>query len=177
MRHLTAFALVIAFAAAPAAQPPAAAQTAPEPAAAVKTTTVAMLGKLLDQADLDYDTEENDRIRLLYKFTDGRSQLVFLQPLSDLREVGIVEIYSPVMRIETATVPAALATRLLEATGAQKIAYFGIEDVDDKRWVFAYHNLPTAGLTAKSLAAVLITVAEIADEMEKEQLGASKDEF
>ena len=173
MRHLTAFALVVAFAAVLAV--PAVAQEPETPRAT--TTTAAALGKLLEEAGLDFESEENDRLRLLYKFTDGRSQLVFLQPLSDLREVGIVEIYSPVMRIETATVPAALATRLLEATGGQKIAYFGIEDVDDKPWVFAYHNLPTTGLSSKSLAAVLITVAEIADEMEKEQLGAAKDEF
>jgi hypothetical protein len=140
------------------------------------TTTVAALTKLLEQADLDYEVED-DRIKLLYKFTDGRSQLVFLTPMSDLREVGLVEIYSPVMRLESGTIPAALGKRLLEATGSQKIAYFGVEDVEGTPWVFGYHNLPTAGLTAKPLAAVLITVAEIADEMEKEQLGTAKDEF
>ena len=140
------------------------------------TTTLDSLTKLLDQADLDYDLED-DRIKMLYEFTDGRSQLVFLTPMSDLREVGLVEIYSPVMRLESGTVPAALGKRLLEASGTQKIAYFGIEDVEGKPWVFGYHNLPTLGLNAKSLAAVLITVAEIADEMEKEQLGAAKDEF
>ena len=172
MRHLTALALVAAFAAALAVQPAAAQDTQ-----RTTTTTAAMLGKLLDQADLEYEVEEGDRIKLLYKFTDGRSQLLFLQPLSDLREVGIVEVYSPVMRLDNATVPAALGTRLLEATGSQKIAYFGVEDVEGKPWVFCYHNLPTSGLSSKSLAAVLITVAEIADEMEKEQLGASQDEF
>jgi hypothetical protein len=114
---------------------------------------------------------------MLYEFTDGRSQLVFLTPMSDLREVGLVEIYSPVMRLESGTVPAALGKRLLEATGSQKIAYFGIEDVEGKPWVFGYHNLPTSGLNPQALAAVLITVAEIADEMEKEQLGSAKDEF
>ena len=180
MRHLTArltaAALVAAFAATAAA--PAAAQ-APAPTATPRptSTNAAMLTKLLDEADLEYEVEENDRIRLLYEFTDGRSQMLFLQPLSDLREVGIVEVYSPVMRLDNSTVPAALGTRLLEATGSQKIAYFGVEDVEGKPWVFCYHNLPTTGLTSKSLAAVLITVAEIADEMEKEQLGAAKDEF
>jgi hypothetical protein len=140
------------------------------------TTTLDSLGKLLKGADLEYEVE-NDRIKMLYKFTDGRSQLVFLTPMSDLREVGLVEIYSPVMRLEGSAAPAALANRLLEATGSQKVAYFGVEDVEGKPWVFAYHNLPTLGLTSKSLAAILITVAEIADEMEKEQLGAAKDEF
>jgi hypothetical protein len=140
------------------------------------TTTLPSLTKLLDQADLDYEIED-DRIKMLYEFTDGRSQLVFLTPMSDLREVGLVEIYSPVMRLESGTVPAALGKRLLEATGSQKVAYFGIEDVEGKPWVFGYHNLPTNGLTPKSLAAILITVAEIADEMEKEQLGTAKDEF
>lgn len=139
------------------------------------TTTIDSLKKLLDQADLDYEVED-DRIKMLYEFTDGRSQLVFLTPMSDLRDVGLVEIYSPVMRLESG-VPAALGKRLLEATGSQKIVYFGIEDVEGKPWVFGYHNLPTHGLSPKSLAAVLITVAEIADEMEKEQLGAAKDEF
>ena len=140
------------------------------------TTTLPSLTKLLDQADLDYEVED-DRIKMLYEFTDGRSQLVFLTPMSDLREVGLVEIYSPVMRLESGTVPAALGKRLLEATGSQKVAYFGIEDVEGKPWVFGYHNLPTHGLTPKALAAILITVAEIADEMEKEQLGSAKDEF
>ena len=140
------------------------------------TTTLDSIAKLLDQADLDYERED-ERIKMLYEFTDGRSQLVFLTPMSDLREVGLVEIYSPVMRLESGTVPAALGKRLLEATGSQKIAYFGIEDVEGTPWVFGYHNLPTNGLNPKSLAAVLITVAEIADEMEKEQLGSAKDEF
>jgi hypothetical protein len=171
MRQLTALALALAVTAAVAAPAAAAEQ------ARVTTTTAAMLGKLLEQADLDYEVEDGGRIKMLYEFTDGRSQLIFLQPLSDLREVGIVEVYSPVMRLEAATVPAALGTRLLEATGSQKIAYFGVEDVEGKPWVFCYHNMPTSGLTSKSLAAVLITVAEIADEMEKEQLGAAKDEF
>jgi hypothetical protein len=170
MRHLTAFALVVA-ATACAFAPAGAAEER------TLTTTTAMLGKLLDQADLDYELDDDDRLRLLYKFSDGRSQLIFLTPMSDLREVGLVEIYSPVMRLDTATVPAALGTRLLEATGGQKIGYFGVEDVEGKPWVFCYHSLPTHGLSSKSLAAVLITVAEIADEMEKEQLGAAKDEF
>ena len=140
------------------------------------TTTLSSITKLLEQADLDYEIED-DRVKMLYEFTDGRSQLVFLTPMSDLREVGLVEIYSPVMRLESGTVPAALGKRLLEATGGQKIVYFGIEDVEGKPWVFGYHNLPTDGLNSKALAAVLITVAEISDEMEKEQLGAAKDEF
>lgn len=139
------------------------------------TTTLSSLERLLKEADLEYELDD-DRIEMLYKFTDGRSQLVFLTPMSDLREVGLVEIYSPVMRLE-GNAPAALGNRLLEASGSQKIAYFGVEDVEGKPWVFCYHNLPTQGLTSKSLAAVLITVAEIADEMEKEQLGAAKDEF
>jgi hypothetical protein len=140
------------------------------------TTTIASIEKLLKDADLEYEVED-DRIKMLYRFTDGRSQLIFLTPMSDLREVGLVEIYSPVMRLDGATAPAALGNRLLEASGTQKIAYFGVEDVEGKPWVFAYHNLPTLGLSPKALAAVLITVAEIADEMEKEQLGAAKDEF
>jgi hypothetical protein len=139
------------------------------------TTTLASLERLLKEADLEYEVDD-DRIKMLYEFTDGRSQLIFLTPMSDLREIGLVEIYSPVMRLDGKP-PAALGSRLLEATGSQKLAYFGIEDVEGKPWVFCYHNLPTHGLTAKALDAVLITVAEIADEMEKEQLGSSKDEF
>jgi hypothetical protein len=167
-RHLSALALLVACLLAPASL---AAQDEKK-----TTTTLDALGKLLKGADLEYEVE-NDRIKMLYKFTDGRSQLIFLTPMTDLREVGLVEIYSPVMRLDGSAAPAALGNRLLEATGSQKIAYFGVEDVEGKPWVFAYHNLPTPGLTSKSLAAILITVAEIADEMEKEQLGAAKDEF
>lgn len=175
MRTLTALVLAAALLA-PAAL--AAQEAAARPTAAATTsTTIAQLTKLLDDADLEYDVEEGERIKLLYRFTDGRSQLVFLTPMSDLRDVGLVEIYSPVMRLESATVPAALGARLLEATGSQKVAYFGVEDVEGKPWVFCYHNLPSQGLAAKSLSAILLTVAEIADEMEKEQLGASQDEF
>ncbi len=174
MRYVAAFALAAVMAASTAVYA-ATSNAAAEPAK-VTTASAAALGKLLDEAKLDYDKQDGGRLKLLYKFTDGRSQLVFLQPMSDIREVGVVEIYSPVMRLE-GPATAALGKRLLEANGSQKLGYFGIEDVEGKPWVFCYHNLPTTGLTAKNLAATLITVAELADEMEKEQLGAAKDEF
>jgi hypothetical protein len=139
------------------------------------TATPAMLGKLLDKEKLTYQ-QDDDRLRRTYSFTDGRSQQVFLQPQSDTRDVGIVEIYSWVMEIKGNLTPA-LAKRLLQVNGEQKLGYFGIEEVEGKTYVFCYHNLPTEGLTSKSLAAALISVAEMADEMEKEQLGASSDEY
>ena len=139
------------------------------------TATPAMLGKLLDKEKLTYQQDE-DRLRRTYSFTDGRSQQVFLQPQSDVREVGVVEIYSWVMELKGSVSPA-LAKRLLEENGSQKLGYFGIEEVDGKQYVFCYHNLPTAGLTSKSLAATMISIAEMADEMEKEQLGDKSDEY
>ena len=139
------------------------------------SATPAMLGKLLDKEKLTYQQDE-DRLRRTYSFTDGRSQQVFLQPQSDIREVGVVEIYSWVMEVKGNLTPA-LAKRLLEVNGEQKLGYFGIEEVEKKTYVFCYHNLPTEGLTSKALAATLISVAEMADEMEKEQLGASSDEY
>ena len=139
------------------------------------STTAEMLGKLLDKEKLSYQKDE-DRLRRTYSFTDSRSQQVFLQPQSDMREVGIVEVYSWVMEVKGNLTPA-LAKRLLEVNGEQKLGYFGIEEVDGKTYVFCYHNLPTEGLTSKALAATLISVAEMADEMEKEQLGASSDEY
>lgn len=172
MRNLT----VVAFAAvlgAAAALP----VSASDPPAETKTTaSPALLAKLLGEADLEFEKDEGDRLKLVYRFSDGRSHLVFLQPMSDVREVGVVEIYAPVMRL-SGSPSAGLSKALLEANGSQKLGYFGIEDVEGKPWVFCYHNLPTQGLTSKSLGAVLITVAELADEMEKEQLGKDKDEF
>ena len=134
-----------------------------------------MLAKLLDKEKLTYQ-QDDDKLRRTYSFTDGRSQQVFLQPQSDVREVGVVEIYSWVMEIKGNLTPA-LAKRLLEVNGEQKLGYFGVEEVEGKTYVFCYHNLPTEGLTSKALAATLISVAEMADEMEKEQLGASSDEY
>jgi hypothetical protein len=177
MRHvkallIAAVSLVIAPAVHAGSAPAAAATPARE---SVTTTTAEMLAKLLDKEGISYNRDE-DRLRHTYSFTDGRSQQVFLQPLSDLREVGIVEIYSWVMPLDK-NMPAALGKRLLEESGSQKLGYFGIEEVDGKNWVFAYHNLPTPGLTSKALAATMITVAELADEMEKEQLGEKSDDF
>ena len=139
------------------------------------SVTAATLGKLLDKEKLTYQQDE-DRLRRTYFFTDDRSQQVFLQPQSDVREVGVVEVYSWVMEIKGNLTPA-LAKRLLEENGSQKLGYFGIEEVDGKQYVFCYHNLPTEGLTSKSLAATMISVAEMADEMEKEQLGEKSDEY
>lgn len=143
-----------------------------EPATTITTTALA---KLLDKEKLTYQQDE-DRLRRTYFFTDDRSQQVFLQPQSDVREVGVVEVYSWVMEIKGNPSPA-LTKRLLEENGSQKLGYFGIEEVDGKQYVFCYHNLPTEGLTSKSLAATMISVAEMADEMEKEQLGEKSDEF
>ena len=139
------------------------------------STTAESLAKLLDKEKLTYQQDE-DRLRRTYFFTDDRSQQVFLQPQSDVREVGVVEVYSWVMEIKGNLTPA-LAKRLLEENGSQKLGYFGIEEVDGKQYVFCYHNLPTQGLTSKALAATMISVAEMADEMEKEQLGEKSDEF
>ena len=139
------------------------------------TTTAGFLAKLLDKEKLTYQQEE-DRLRRTYSFTDDRSQQVFLQPQSDVRDVGVVEIYSWVMEVKGNLTPA-LAKRLLEVNGEQKLGYFGMEEVEGKTYVFCYHNLPTEGLSSKALAAALISVAEMADEMEKEQLGASSDEY
>jgi len=139
------------------------------------SATPAMLAKLLDKEKLTYQ-QDDDKLRRTYSFTDGRSQQVFLQPQSDVREVGVVEIYSWVMEVKGNLTPA-LAKRLLEVNGEQKLGYFGIEEVEGKTYVFCYHNLPTEGLSSKALAAALISVAEMADEMEKEQLGASSDEY
>jgi len=173
MRYLT----VVAFAAALGAATALPASESHSPAEATKTSaSSSVLAKLLDEADLEYEKQEGDRLKLVYRFSDGRSHLVFMQPMSDVREVGAVEIYAPVMRL-SGSPSAGLGKELLEANGTQKLGYFGIETVEGKPWVFCYHNLPTPGLTSKSLAAVLITVAELADEMEKEQLGKDKDEF
>ena len=172
MRKLTAAFVATAFLAGLGTFAATAAEEDKEPAT---TVTAAALAKLLDKEKLTYQQDE-DRLRRTYFFTDDRSQQVFLQPQSDVREVGVVEVYSWVMELKGNISPA-LAKRLLEENGSQKLGYFGIEEVDGKQYVFAYHNLPTEGLTSKSLAATMISVAEMADEMEKEQLGEKSDEF
>jgi hypothetical protein len=135
------------------------------------------LAKLLDQADLKYEQQDRGRIKLLFEFEDGRSHLVYLQPQEPYDGVEIVEIYATVMPLTGGTVPAALSRRLLEVNGSRKVTYFGIEDVEGTPYVFCYHNMPTEGLTPKVLSSLLNAVASFADEMEKEQLGASSDDF
>jgi len=167
MRYVAALALLATL-----ASPGIAAETEREPATSM---TGNALAKLLDKENLSYNRDE-ERLRRTYSFTDGRSQQIFLQPMSDVRDVGVVEIYSWVMELKSG-VPPALGKRLLEANGSQKLGYFGIEVVEGKSYVFCYHNLPTDGLSSKSLAAAMISVAEMADEMEKEQLGEKSDEY
>ncbi|HEX6203495.1 MAG TPA: hypothetical protein VF100_10870 [Thermoanaerobaculia bacterium] len=135
------------------------------------------LAKLLDEAGLEYETRDGGRLRVIYEFDDGRSQLVSLQPQGEFEGVDVVEIYAPVMRLREGTVPAVLGRRLLEENGRKKLTYFGVEEVEGTLMVFCYHNTPTAGLDAKTLAALLLGVATFADEMEKEQLGVGSDEF
>jgi hypothetical protein len=135
------------------------------------------LAKLLDRADVRYERVDGGGLKVLYDFDDGRSHLVFLQPQGDFEDVGVVEIYSPVMRLSDGTVPAPLARRLLETNGMRKLTYFGVELVEDTLMVFCYHNTPTRGLNAKTLSTLLLAVATFADEMEKEQLGVASDEF
>jgi hypothetical protein len=140
--------------------------------------------KLLNEANLEYQLLDNGACKLVIEFTDNRSQLVFLRPMDPLSGHDLVEIYSPVMEVRY-PLEEKVARRLLNMTGSQKIGYFGIEDVEQgeseasgtKPTVFAYHNLPLAGLTDEVVSAVIHTVAEVADEMEMEQLGADSDEF
>lgn len=135
------------------------------------------LAKLLERADVRYERIDDGGLKVLYDFDDGRSHLVFLQPQGEFEDVGVVEIYSPVMRLSDGTVPAALARRLLEMNGLRKLTYFGVEQVEDTLMVFCYHNTPTDRLDAKTLSTLLLAVATYADEMEKEQLGVASDEF
>jgi hypothetical protein len=135
------------------------------------------LAKLLETAGLEFERQEGGTLRLLFRFDDGRSHLVFLAPQSDFEEVPVVEIYAPVMKLQGKTVPAALGNRLLEANGARKLTYFGVEEIGESLMVFCYHNTPTTGLDAKTLATLLRGVAIFADEMEKEQLGAASDAY
>ena len=135
------------------------------------------LAKLLEEAGLEYERRDNDGLKVLYEFDDGRSQLVVIQPQSDFEGIGVVEIYSPVMRLRDGTVPAALGNRLLEMNGRRKVTYFGVEDVEGTLMVFCYHNTPTEDLDAKTLSTLLLAVGTFADEMEKEQLGVASDEF
>lgn len=133
--------------------------------------------RLLEQAGLEFERLDSGAFRVLYDFDDGRSQLVFLQPQGTFEDVSVVEIYSPVMRLADGNLPAALARRLLEASGQRKLTYFGVEEVEGTLMVFCYHNLPADRLDADTLATTLLAVATFGDEMEKEQLGAMSDEF
>ncbi|HEX2163133.1 MAG TPA: hypothetical protein VHM02_04225 [Thermoanaerobaculia bacterium] len=133
--------------------------------------------RLLEQAALEFERLDSGAFRVLYEFDDGRSQLVFLQPQGTFEDVSVVEVYSPVMRIADGNLPAALARRLLEASGQRKLTYFGVEEVEGTLMVFCYHNLPADRLDADTLATTLLAVATFGDEMEKEQLGAMSDEF
>lgn len=135
------------------------------------------LAKLLERADVLYERIDDGGLKVVYDFDDGRSHVVFLQPQGDYDDVGVVEIYSPVMRLSDGTVPAALGRRLLETNGMRKLTYFGVEQVEDTLMVFCYHNTPTERLDAKTLSTLLLAVATFADEMEKEQLGVASDEF
>jgi hypothetical protein len=140
-------------------------------------SSITRVEAMLGASGHEYEQVDEDTLKVLISFDDGRSQLVFLHPMSEVRGQEVVEIYSPVMRLPGRRVPAALGERLLRASGSQKIGYFGIEDAESVATVFCYHNLPISNLGANSLSAVLMLVAEVADEMEKEQLGASSDEF
>jgi hypothetical protein len=139
--------------------------------------STAQLERLLERADLGYEKTDSGALRVLYEFDDGRSQLVFLMPQGQFDDVDVVEIYSPVMRLRDDTVPAVLGRRLLEMNGERKITYFGVEDVEGSLMVFCYHNTPSDKLDAKTLETLLLAVSTFADEMEKEQLGVSSDEF
>lgn len=140
--------------------------------------------RLLNEAALEYQVLDSGACRMVIEFTDGRSQLIFVTPMEAIEGHELMEIYSPVMKVNF-PIEEKLARRLLTATGNQKIGYFGVEDVEmgsaeaerQQSTVFAYHNLPIKGVTGDSLLMVLQTVAEFADEMEKEQLGASSDDY
>lgn len=165
MRKLAAGWLAVVAAAVTVAVPAGSAAAAPD------------LTKLLDQAGIEYETREGGRLRVIYEFDDGRSQLVSLQPQGEFEGVEVLEIYAPVMRLRDGVVPAVLGRRLLDENGRKKLTYFGVEDVEGTLMVFCYHNTPTKGLDANTLSTLLLAVATFADEMEKEQLGASSDEF
>ena len=137
--------------------------------------------ELLREARHGFEEVEDGSFRLLIEFNNGRSQLVFLEMLEPFEETEILEIYSPVLEV-TYPLDPALAKRLLTVAGTRRIGYFAIEHValeseEFQPTVFVYHNLPLKGLTGDVLRLVIQNVADLADGMEQEQLGSSKDAF
>ncbi len=150
----------------------------------VAADTNSTIHRLLNGAQFEYQVLESGACRMEIEFTDGRSQLIFVTPMEPLEGHQLIEVYSPVMQVDF-PLEERLSRRLLTATGNQKIGYYGIEEVEmgdaeaerTQATVFAYHNLPVDGLSSDVLKTILLTVAELADEMEKEQLGASSDDY
>ncbi len=148
---------------------------AAEPAEAATKAGDPAVGKLLDELEYKYVVDEEGDYRLTFGLDekeDGRSQLVYVRsPVETYGSIEVREIWSPAYQSPTDEFPAAVASRLLEATHESKLGAWA------KQGRYAVFVVKVrANASATEIDDAVEAAIRSADEMEQE-LSPGTDDF
>lgn len=130
--------------------------------------------RVLDQAKLKYEVDQDGDFKLTYELENKRTQLVFINSHTEkYGEFEIREIWS-VGYESSAPFSAAVANRLLFHNETMKLGAWQTKRLNNK-YVAVFAAKVSAEMSSEQLEAVLAAIYATADEIEKELTG--KDDF
>ncbi|MBD9368337.1 YbjN domain-containing protein [Xanthomonas sp. XNM01] len=122
------------------------------------------IGKLLDGLGYEYEVDEDGDYKLVMALDEGRTQLVFVRsPVESYGQQRVREVWSPAYKSPTASFPAVVANRLLDASNQLKLGAWVKQD----QHAVLVVKIP-ASADAKTLDEAITAAVTSADEMERE---------
>lgn len=128
----------------------------------------------LEKLGYKYDVNSTGRIKLTFKVTDERTQLIFINSSTENYEnFEIREVWSPAYKSE-GQLPRDVANRLLISSNDKKLGAWQVS-VSDNTYLAVFSVKIAANSDSESLKSTMQLVMRVADEMEKELTG--KDDY
>ncbi len=131
--------------------------------------------KLLDEAELKYDIDEDGDFKLLFEYDDGRSQIVFINSQTEsyqgmeIREIWAVGYVTPESTEGNEKVPSDVCENLIRANAKLKLGAWQVQTMGEKE-VGVFRAMITAEASRDVVVDTLRLVGISADEKEAELL-------
>lgn len=130
---------------------------------------------MLDRLELTYEVDGDHDYKLIYDMGDDRTQAVWvISDTNTFSGLEIRELWSFVYEADRHELPAAVADRLMTASRDLIVGSYEAGDAEEGRRAVLIYRLPT-DLSPATFGDALSSIAQVADEMEKELTDA--DEF
>ena len=134
-------------------------QTAPGIAQAVQ--------QLAGRAGLQVVVQNQDYVQCGLGLAAGRKQIVHLMNAGNFGAQTVLHVWTPVVQLPAAGLPANVSTGLLRESANCKLGAFGIRQVQDAQLLVFYQNVILESLTPDELMTILGVVATTGDQWEQ----------